>query len=94
MSDTVNRLQDTTQCRGCHRRWLSLAQCHCTVCHRQFGSISTFDAHRVDGRCRSAAELEGGLPLSPRGKLRAVMAGRPEAWGEVWRVVRRWVPGE
>lgn len=26
-------------------------QCHCSVCHRTFTGISTFDQHRVGGTC-------------------------------------------
>jgi hypothetical protein len=31
---------------ACHRTWKGLAQSHCTVCHRHFGSNAAGDAHR------------------------------------------------
>ena len=34
-----------THCKGCHRSWTGLAQSHCTVCHRHFGSDAAGDAH-------------------------------------------------
>lgn len=27
------------------------AQAHCAVCHRTFGGVTGFDAHRKDGAC-------------------------------------------
>lgn len=35
---------------GCHRSWTSISQSHCTVCHRQFGSNTVGDEHRVLNR--------------------------------------------
>lgn len=35
----------------CGRQWMGLAEAHCTLCHRQFSTVTNFDAHRVDGQC-------------------------------------------
>lgn len=34
------------------------AQAHCSVCHRTFGGVSRFDAHRDNGRCADPATLD------------------------------------
>lgn len=31
------------------------AQCHCASCHRTFGGITGFDAHRKNGMCLDPA---------------------------------------
>lgn len=33
-------------CSVCGRRWNGFQECHCAACHRSFGAISSFDAHR------------------------------------------------
>lgn len=39
-------------------------QAHCSVCHRHFGGVSTFDAHRVNGACVDPGSiLRDGEPL-------------------------------
>lgn len=39
-----------TRCTsGCHRP--TPVQCHCTVCHCTFGTVSSFDKHRKHGAC-------------------------------------------
>lgn len=32
-------------------------QAHCGACHRSWGGVSGFDAHRKDGRCLDPASL-------------------------------------
>lgn len=41
----------SASCQGCTRRWTSLVQAHCSVCHRHFGSASLFDRHRRNDAC-------------------------------------------
>lgn len=72
------------KCR-CGRRWESLTQCHCPTCHRQFGGITGFDAHRVtNGRgermCLNPARAQrrDGAPM---------FEASDETFGTVWR---RW----
>lgn len=45
------------QCR-CGAEWSGTQLCHCSVtgCHRNFGSLAAFDAHKP-GRCLDPAEL-------------------------------------
>lgn len=38
-----------TRCDGCEVP--TPAQCHCTVCHNTFGTVSSFDKHRRNGEC-------------------------------------------
>lgn len=38
-------------CGGCPARWTGLTTAHCAGCHRTFGGIAGFDAHRVRGAC-------------------------------------------
>lgn len=44
-------------CRACGERWKSKRLCHCTACHRNFGGISGFDAHRRGGQCLDPEKL-------------------------------------
>lgn len=39
----------------CHKP--TPAQAHCTVCHRTFGGVSGFDAHRRNGQCLDPVTL-------------------------------------
>lgn len=53
---------------GCGRRWVGVRECHCTVCHRHFGSVTSFDAHRVafgsQIRCVDPVHVRsGGYPM-------------------------------
>ena len=47
-----------TTCR-CGRRWTGLGEAHCATCHRHFGSVASFDKHRVKGECADPSELFG-----------------------------------
>jgi hypothetical protein len=44
-------------CGGCHRQWHSTNEAHCATCHRHFGGVYGFDAHRRDGACVDPATL-------------------------------------
>jgi hypothetical protein len=58
-------------CAGCDARWSGTATAHCSVCHRTFSGVTSFDRHRRDGRCTDPA----GLGMRP-------VAGRAyECWG-------------
>lgn len=35
----------------------SPAMAHCPTCHRTFGGVTGFDAHRKDGHCLNPADL-------------------------------------
>lgn len=45
------------------------AQAHCPTCHRTFGGVTGFDAHRINGECRDPATrgyvLNGGIWRTP-----------------------------
>jgi hypothetical protein len=64
-------------CR-CGRRWASLTQAHCSVCHQQFASVGVSDHHQRDGVCMWPADVtkKNGEP-----RYRA----SSEAEGVVWR---------
>ncbi len=53
----------------CHRP--NASQAHCTTCHRTFGGVTYFDAHRCNGWCNNPADLglveHGGLWTTPEG---------------------------
>lgn len=65
-------------CR-CGRRWSSLAQAHCVVCHEHFATVGVADMHGPkDGVCTPPAEV---VKKSGEPKLRL----SHEAEGPVWR---------
>ena len=47
----------------------SAAQAHCPTCHRTFGGVGGFDAHRRNGACRDPVtvgyENQGGVWRKP-----------------------------
>lgn len=65
MTDHVIRENGTSYRRGtrcteqCHRP--TPVQCHCSVCHHTFGTVSSFDKHRKSGECVDPAAI--GLQL-------------------------------
>lgn len=67
---------------GCGRRWTSLTQAHCTVCHEHFATVGVSDAHQTDGRCTYPAEVtrKNGTPVYRLSR---------EAEGDVWRSFQR-----
>lgn len=38
-------------CPRCPSRWSGYNTAHCSVCHRTFTGVNTFDKHRVRGKC-------------------------------------------
>lgn len=77
----------TYTCGGCASRWRGVSRCHCAGCHRTFGGLGMFDAHRRDvkgkGTCLDPEAL--GLHLvsdvwqssdTPRGNADALAAHR------------------
>jgi hypothetical protein len=38
-------------CGGCAVTWTGSSRCHCSACHRTFGGVGGFDAHRVRDGC-------------------------------------------
>lgn len=60
-------------CSGCDRRWTSLTQAHCPVCHQQFAGMAAADRHRNVSKnlCRHPTKV--GLVL------------HEESYGAVWR---------
>lgn len=55
-------------CRGCTAEWTSLAWAHCSSCHRTFYSVTPFDTHRQNGRCRMKGLVEeNGVWGTPEG---------------------------
>lgn len=67
----------TSGCGGCARRWTSELECHCASCHRQFGGIWVFDAHRINGAC-----VDPGVIVTRGG--RRVLKTVDRADGDVW----------
>lgn len=65
-------------CR-CGARWSGSRTAHCAgECHRTFTGVTTFDAHRRNGRC-----LPPDLP-APDGPGLVIVPGRAyEVWGNV-----------
>lgn len=59
-------------CR-CGAKWFGASRCHCSVCHRLFSGVATFDKHRSvtgeHGACLDPATLT--VNSGPR-------AGQPE----------------
>lgn len=43
-------------CR-CGRKWGSLRQCHCTLCHQQFSTVHWFDEHRAGRDAHSCHDI-------------------------------------
>jgi hypothetical protein len=44
-------------CGGCDSRWSGSLTAHCAACHRSFGGVGPFDAHRVNGECLTDKQL-------------------------------------
>lgn len=69
-------------CRTCERQWTGTTQAHCTTCHEQFSTASSFDAHwrgkGDDRQCVDPATL-----LDAKGLNLLVKA--ETAYGPVWR---------
>lgn len=53
------------------------SQAHCTVCHRTFGGVTGFDAHRRDGWCIDPTTL--GMVQSDVGIWRTPMSDQARA---------------
>lgn len=60
-TDTAKRAPTPTpaSCGGCSRTWLSLAACHCTICHAHFSSVKGFDLHWRNGQHRRPEDVRG-----------------------------------
>ena len=65
-------------CGGCDRKWTGLAECHCSGCHRHFGSISAFDTHQGADGCHDPAALKPRKNGAPR------LVSVKRASGTVW----------
>src|SRR5262245_55341581 len=64
------RMPTPHACGGCDARWGGFNTAHCGTCHKTFGGVSGFDAHRSDGTCLDPATI--GMRLT---------SGRPyECW--------------
>lgn len=54
----------------CGRRWSSLRECHCTMCHLQFANEESFDFHitrnRTAVRCLTQKEIASGSAKTHR----------------------------
>lgn len=52
-------------CR-CGAEWSGHALCHCGGCHRTYGGLKIFDAHRVGGRCvdLTTTRTKSGKPVA------------------------------
>lgn len=48
-----------SRCRDCGRQWTGGAECHCAGCCEHFGSVTAFDRHQADGRCRDPRDVKG-----------------------------------
>lgn len=76
-SDRIRLMAESTErrppwsCRDCGRRWASLVQAHCVVCHQHFSGMTAADRHQRKGRCLSPSDV--GLVVSD------------EKHGAVWR---------
>lgn len=55
-------------CGRCPSRWTGLRIAHCGSCHRTFSAVSTFDRHRVKGRCVDPVSI--GLEANAHGVFR------------------------
>ena len=45
------------RCPKCYTMPVGSPQCHCTVCHRTYGTFTAFDLHRFEGTCRSISKF-------------------------------------
>lgn len=50
------------------------AQCHCPTCHRTFGGVTGFDAHRLMGKCLDPGIPEIGYSQDDKGIWRMPMS--------------------
>lgn len=77
-----------TTCRDCGRRWTSLVQAHCTVCHEHFGTDGLADRHRKALTCLPPLSVtnQRGEPV-----FRVVR----DSFGLTWRssATREWPTG-
>lgn len=72
----------------CGRRWRSLTQAHCTVCHEHFGTYGLADKHQTFGpnremTCHPPAEVV------TKETQKRVFRLSEEADGPVWRTYER-----
>lgn len=72
---------------SCGRRWTSLTQAHCQMCHRQFASVSLADKHHTYDEARRATCHDPEYVRSKRGV--PVFRSSPEVGGPVWRSFER-----
>lgn len=71
-----------THCRDCHTTWKSLSQAHCVICHEQFSTDGTADAHWVSTNKKLKLPGEHTHP-SEVSALKCV----EEQFGPVWQRV-------
>lgn len=48
---------------NCGRQWTGLAECHCTMCHRHFSTVSNFDHHRTPNGCLDPLTVENSYAM-------------------------------
>jgi hypothetical protein len=69
-------------CGRCDAHWRGHAVAHCGCCHLTFTSVTGFDVHRYEGRCRSTDELRDlGYDPNTRGHWRKPIEHAPRHWG-------------
>ena len=72
-------------CGGCDRRWQSLSQAHCTVCHEHFSTVGVADLHHTFGLNRAMTCHDPGSLRAKRGEGDPVYRLASDAYGAVWR---------
>lgn len=82
----MNASQAPWSCNGCGRRWASLVQAHCPVCHEHFGTDGLADRHRVGPM---SARKCLAPPSVRRQDGREVFRATETAHGTVWRSYER-----
>ena len=51
-------MSDSFPCLTCGKTWSGHRRCHCGTCHQNFSSVSAFDVHRRNFKCRPLAETK------------------------------------
>lgn len=74
-------------CSGCGRRWSSLTQAHCQLCHEHFATHGTADKHHTYGPRREVSCLSPAQVRTKSGQR--VFRLSEEREGPVWRSYAR-----
>lgn len=56
MAEEVSIPSHAIFCGRCKDWYTGGRTCHCGGCHKTFSAVSSFDRHRVGGKCRTPAD--------------------------------------